>query len=444
MVGETAMNKKRILGSILICLTIFIAAALVYLKKTDAFATAGSMQGNKGVTEITVSSRLVADAVTMAGRFQPIRFVTINAPFSGKVERVNVRYGDTVRAGQVLFTMDVSDIEITLREARGAYLEADELYRQVSTWADSAEVARAKRTVAKARISLDSQKKSLEEADRLFKKGIIATNEMETLRQQYQAQQLDFRTAEEELRAVQSKGSTTSVQLARYKWQNAQARLKQLEKAFANATVVAPADGIVIRPPSGDGGKENKSIERWSSVQQGDALLAIGDLSGFAVVAKADELDVTRIAPGQKVRISGEALPGAFLDGVISTIASQNTEADSRTAPVYAVTVIVGRVTPEQRKKIFVGMSALLEIVTREQNTVMVPHQAVLVDNTTRFVMKRQTNGLFARTPVEVGSSRADGMEIVRGVVAGDVIRLREPVQMEQPEEGQGTLRRLR
>lgn len=420
------MNKRRVFGGALICLVIVVSAALAYLKKTDASAISSSVREG---TEILVSSQPLSDVINLAGRFQPVRYVTVNAPFSGKVERVNVQYGDTVRAGQILLTLDTSDLEIKLREARGAYLESEELYRQISTWASSSDVARASRAVTKARISFDNQRKSLEEAERLFKKGIVPTNEVDTLRQQYQAQQLDLRSTEEELRAVQSKGNATNVQLARYKLQNAQARLKQLEKSLANSTVVASTGGIVTRPPHGENGKEIKSIGRLSSFQQGDALLAIGDLSGFAVVAKADELDVTKIALGQKVRITGEALPGVLLDGVVSAIDLQDGGADSRATPTYAITVVVNQVTPEQRKKIFIGMSALLEIVAREQSAVMVPHKAVMIDNNTRFVMKRQANGVFVKTLVEVGSSKADAVEIVRGVVPGDVIRLCDPAR---------------
>jgi HlyD family secretion protein len=414
--------------TILLCLG---AGLFVWINKPFANSSHSAAEpSTSALAVVTVTPQPSSATILLSGKLQPLQVINISIPFSGKIERVYFHYGDVVKAGQILIAMDVTEAEVKCREAKAAYIKATENLRQVEAWATSTDVARASRSLTKARLSLENQKKSMDETERLLKKGIIPTNEYESAKQQHMAQQLDYQTAEEEMKAISEKGNKTNVQVARFEMQNAYSRMKQIEAEQGRAKIVAPADGVIMRPTGGGSGKEAKSVEQGRSFQQGEVVLAVGDLSGFSVTSKVDEIDVTKVTKGQKVRITGDAFPGIQLTGMVRTIAPQTDESDAQGAPSYAITVDIRNVTEEQRKKIFVGMSATLEILVYEKTAaLMLPLSAVIIEGGKKYVLKKQPNALSVKVPVETGHTTPDSVEIIKGVNAGDKIEIQKTPQ---------------
>jgi len=441
---QAALKKVkviRIAATIFTVLLFLVIGLFLWNKRPLAGARSSEPRPDEtaaAVTTQTVAPQPISSAIALTGKLQPLQMLNITSPLSGKVDRVSFHYGDVVTAGQILVSMDVTEAQVKHREARAAYIKALENFRQVENWGNGTDVARARRSLTKSRLSLDNQKKTLDESERLFRKGIIPASEYESAKQQYTGQQLDNQSAEEEMKAALAKGNPEYVKIARYEMENAQSRLKQIEKELANAVVVAPVSGIAMKPTAA-AGKEGKAIERGGSFQQGEILLAIGDLTGFSVTCKVDEVDVTKVRQGQKVRITGDAFQGMQLMGAIRAISPQAEEGESRGVPSFAVTVAIDAVTPEQRKRIFVGMSASLEILIYEKpDAIMVPVSAVVSEGGKRFVMKKKgagPNDPAEKVEVLTGYTTLDSVEITKGVKAGDVIEVRT---MPQPPADMG------
>lgn len=389
------------------------------------------------VTTMTVTPQPVSSAITLTGKLLPVQMVNLTTPISGKVGQVMVRYGDVVKAGQPLLLMDTGEAMIKYRETKAAYIKAKIAYKQMETWDASADMARAQRSLAKARLSLENQKKTLDESERLFKKGIIPATEYESAKHQHTNQQMDFQSAEEELKAALEKGNSENRKVSRFELDNAEARMKQAEKDIAGATVLAPVSGIIIKPPASGQEKTAKSVERGTTYQQGELLLAIGDLSGFSVNAKLDEVDITRVKLGQKVRVSGDAFPGELLTGSIQSISPHAEEGDSgKSVSSFGVRVVIDTIPPELKNRIMVGMTANLDIIIHENpNALMVPISAVYEENGKRYLTRKQgeTN---EKVEVTTGYTTQDSVEIISGLKAGDLIVVAAPAGgMNVPEK---------
>jgi HlyD family secretion protein len=393
--------------------------------------TAGGGAG----TTITLSPQLTSTSISLSGKLQPLQMINITSPLSGKVGQLMVRYGDIVKAEQPLLSMDISEARMKHREAEAAYIKSVANYNNLEKWDVGTEVARANRSLAKAKLSLENQKKTLDESERLYKKGIIPATEYESARLQYTNQQMDYQSAEEELKASFEKGNPENRKVARYEMDNAAARMKQIEQDMASAVVLAPVSGIVMKPSASGQAKEGRAVERGSSFQQGELLLAIGDLSGFSVSCKVDEVDVTKLKLGQKVRVSGDAFPGEQMIGAIQSISPQAEDGESgRSAPSFGVKVVIDTVPPELKKRIMVGMSANLEIIIYEKpDALMVPLSAVKEEQGKRYVTRKKGGGAAAdageRVEVRTGYTTQDSVEIVKGLKPGDVIVVAEPVK---------------
>lgn len=391
----------------------------------------------------TVTPQQISSSISLTGKLQPLQMVNLTSPLSGKVGQVMVRYGDVVTAGQPLIAMDVTEAQVKHREAQSAYIKALANYRQMKKWDTGAEVTRANRSLTKAKLSLENQKKTLDESERLFKKGIIPATEYESARQQYTNQQLDYQSAEEEMKAAIDKGNSENLKVARYEMENAETRMKQAEHDMAAAVVLAPVSGIVMKPLASGQAKEGRTVERGGTFQQGEVLLAIGDLSGFSVSCKVDEVDVTRVSKGQKVRVTGDAFPGEQLIGTIQNISPQAEEGEGgRTTPAFGVRVVIDTVPPQIKKRIMVGMTANLEIIVYEKSdALMVPLSAVKTEQGKRYVTRKKGRapaGAAEKVEVTTGYTTQDAVEITKGLKPGDLIEISEPAAVGGPPATDG------
>jgi HlyD family secretion protein len=132
----------------------------------------------------------------------------------------------------------------------------------------------------------------------------------------------------------------------------AQKSLDQARKSLAEATIIAPFDGIVARV----GAKEGEYLS--PAAYTGTTIVEIIDLSHMELTARVDELDVARVKTGQKVMISVDALPETKLEGWVTFISPVASER----AGVVMYEVKVNFDVPED-SPIRDGMSATAEII---------------------------------------------------------------------------------
>jgi len=428
---QSALKKVQIIRNSATVFTIILFLGIglfVWNRKPASISsspTSSPTAQGAATTVMPVTPQPVTTSIALTGKLLPLQMVNLTSPISGKIAQVMVHYGDVVKAGQPLLTMDVSEARIKHREAKAAHIKALAAYKQMEKWDTSADVARAHRSLAKAKMSLENQKKTLEETERLFKKGIIPATEYESAKHQYANQQMDYQSAQEEQKAALEKGNTDNQRVSRFELDNAEARLKQTEQDMANATVLAPVAGIVMKPPASGQAKEGKNIERGASFQQGELLLAIGDLTGYSVNCKVDEVDVTKVKLAQKVRVSGDAFPGEQLHGVIQSISPHADEGDSgKGSPSFGIRVVIDEVSPELRKRIMVGMTANLEIIIYEKpDALMVPLSAVKEENGKRYLVRKKSEA-GEKIEVTTGYTTQDTVEITSGIKAGDMIEI--------------------
>lgn len=380
-------------------------------------------------TPYTVHPQPLSVSLSLTGRLSPLQTVNVPSPLSGRIAQVMVQQGDTVQAGQALVRLDTSEVEVKLREARTAVIKAEETLNQFENWDHSPDVTRARRMLTKSRMALDAQKKALDEAERLFGKGIIAANEVESVRQQHASQLLDHQSVEEELAAILARGASTQRQIARLELDTQRQRLRQHEAELAQAVVRSPVAGIVMRPAVSGSNKPNKQVSAGETFGQGELLLAVGDLKGLTVAARVGEVEVTQLKPGQAVTVSGDAFPGVQLHGTLRSVAPQADDTETRGLPVFQIQVSVDELTAAQRQQVWVGMSASLSVqVLKREAALMVPLSAVQQDPSGAWVWVQPTGEVGARKQsVQTGHTTPDSVEITSGLQAGNVVWLGRP-----------------
>jgi HlyD family secretion protein len=371
----------------------------------------------------TVTPAPVSSGISLTGNIEPLEIVNVICPFSGRIASKHFFYGKEVHKGDVLLKLDSSALEIRLREAQSALIKAQKNYNKIKAWNTSNEVSRARRSFIKAKNSLEALKRKREDTQRLFDRGIVSAQELESINSQFDNQKLDFDTIKEELESVVEEGGRQQVTIARMQLANAREQVEDIEGKIKKSDMRAPVSGVVIRPTAIENHRP-EDFQIGGAVADNSVLLAIGNLEGLTVRAKADEVDIGKIRTDQKVVVSGDAFPNVSLEGRIRDIASQGS---GNKVPTFDVTVAIPHVSAEQKQKVRLGMTAILEVKVYENpSALLVPLTAVKLSGDKRFVSVRdRATGQVKAVEVETGMTTLNSVEVIKGLQAGDTVLVR-------------------
>lgn len=419
------IQKVRLL-SMLGAVAVFVALGLfAWLGGSRQKAAPSARPAAGAVAWHTVAAAPVRTGVTLLGHIEPLEIRNLTAPFRGRIAEKNFEYGELVTKDQLLARIDPTDLEIELRVAETTLFKATAEFQRLERWAQSPEVARAQRALAKAKLSFEANQRNLREMEQLSALGIIAQSSLDGARQQFATQEADYRAAQEELATVEAAATPERVTAARYDVENTRLRVDDLKAKLARAALRAPFAGIVIlpntRPTAGRPSGHDGFYEQGASINQSDILLAIGNLEGVAVKTRADEVDIARIRHGQPVRIAGDAFAGHILAGRVAYVSSQAVVTGGR--PHFDVIVRTGPLSAAELAAVRLGMTARLDITVYSTPSALVaPVASVRRTPAGTVVFRRNAAGTPEPIPVTTGAITGDAIEIRSGLQVGDAI----------------------
>jgi len=178
-------------------------------------------------------------------------------------------------------------------------------------------------------------------------------------------------------------------------------------------------------PPSGPG--VDSAVLPGARVSSGTPVVTVVDTSELGLVAEVDETDVLLVTPGVTGSVELDAAPGARYDATVRSV-DLLPGTSSRGGVSYRVRLSVGsgrygdgRPAPAPRP----GMSAVAHLAVRAaRDAVAVPAAAVFSSGGRDSVWVVR-DGKAVRTPVTVGVSGQDLVQVVSGISSGDRIVVR-------------------
>lgn len=315
---------------------------------------------------IPVRPQRLEQQLGLVGHIESASRETLSAPFDGTIREVLVQEGTMVHRGQPLIRMDTSLMDIQLRQAEAELLRAQKEAQMLENWEHSPDVIRARRAVQSARVSLDSDRASLQGTQELFRKGIVARMEVDALAQQVFRQQQELQTAQEELSAVEARGQGDERKIAEMQLLNTRLRYQTLQAQRSTPVLKAPFTGIVVHPTTSSTDK-TIDVQPGAQVSQGSPLLTVIDSERLQVLTQVDESDLYLLREGMPVLITGEGFSGQVLSGKISTVAVQsNTVSSPDSSSRYDVVVSVDSPQSKNTQMIRLGMSARIAVILYE------------------------------------------------------------------------------
>ena len=118
--------------------------------------------------------------------------------------------------------------------------------------------------------------------------------------------------AERQAGLAASQGNAADERLHRIRGEALRQELDLIDEQVAFTTIRAPTAGVVLTPHL----HENIG----ASVEEGDLLLTLGRIDTLELEFGVDQRDVSRVLPGQEVRLRVDALPQRTFAGVVTSV----------------------------------------------------------------------------------------------------------------------------
>jgi len=337
-----------------------------------------------------------------AGTVRARREAVISAEVGGRVARVFVREGSTVRPGDRLARLVDPELARQIEAAAGEADQAAELLAQARARRDEAQ-GRLEAETARAEQNLKRAREERRRTAELHRRGFASDAEDEQAETAVADALAQARLAALGRRTVEAAEREVAALAARLA--AARARLDSLRERAAKLEVAAPFAGVITK----------KSVEEGEAKAPGAPLFVLADPSDLFVEAQVDESESAKVRPGQPVRLFPDAYLGEVFRGVISRV--RPTVEVSREVS-RANTVEIRPLAPP--KPLRVGMSADVEIVVgRREDVLWCPTGAILERDGRKAVLV-VAGGRVARREVVTGISNWEKTEIVSGLAPGD------------------------
>jgi len=352
-----------------------------------------------------VTRQDIASVISTNGKVEPVKNFAAYAPAPATVRRVLVHEGDHVKQGQLLLELDDVDARAQAAKALAQLRAAEADLQAAQTGGTHEQVLTTQADLEKAQAERNDAQRNFEAVQRLQQNGAAAPAEVEAARNRLTRANADVQLLQSRLKSPFSSPEMEKVQA---NLTQARAAYSAAQELLKNLNVRAPFAGTVYSLP----------VRASAYVNGGEVLVQVANLEDVQVRAFVDEPEIGRLAVGEKVEITWDAVPGRTWEGTLTRVPASVGMVGTRT---------VGETTTEidnSDRKLLPNVNVNVSIITaRQGNVITVSREAVHDLNGKRYVYKMMGNKLQAQE-VQIGLSSLTRVEITQGVSEGTTIAL--------------------
>ena len=357
------------------------------------------------VVATTVQRSNIRSVVTTNGKIEPLQSFEAHAPMGTTTKKLFVKEGDSVKRGQLLVQMDDAQAREQAARALSEMRTSDAETSAIQSGGNQEEVLTLQSELVKARTERDAALRNRDALQRLLKTNAASPGELKAAEEQLQRADADLKLLEQKQK---DRYSRPEILRADAQTEQAKSAYAAAEDLLSQLNVRAPFDGVVYSLP----------VHQGAYVNPGDLILQEADLSKVLVRAFVDEPDVARLAPGQDIEVTWDALPGRIWNGTLTSIPA--TLRLHGTRNVGETTCVVNNDDRKLLPNVNVGVS----IVTAEhKDALTVPREAIHQDDSKPYLYQILDNEL-QRRDVETSISNLTQVEITSGVAEKALVAL--------------------
>ena len=408
------MEQLRKRWLLLLVLSLFVAGPIAWYKWSGPASS-----GDESLIMATVKEGAFHVTVTTTGELRARKFVQVTGPANAQAANVYqtkiasiVPEGQLVKEGDVIAELDkgpaatkLADVTLNLQKAEAQYTSAQ---------LDSAlNLATAREDIRTAEYTLEEKKLAKEQAQ--FEAPTIkrqAEIDYETAQRAFDQSKVNYQT-----KYKQAVAKMAEVGADRDRQAN---QLKIIQDVMSSFTIKAPSPGMVIYVREWNGKKKGVGSQ-WSPWDPTVATLP--DLTQMESDTYINEVDVRKIAVGQKVGIALDADPTKKLSGTVTSVANVGEQRPNQDSKVFEVKIVVEQSDTTLRP----GMTTSNAIETASlARALSIPLEAATTEGGLSFVYKRDGSRVV-KQQIETGVLNDNDIVVRRGLQKGDKVLLVPP-----------------
>ena len=339
------------------------------------------------------------DKVMATGKIVPREEIEIKPNLSGIVDKILVKEGDHVSAGELVATLRIVP---NISQVNGAQQEVQNASLQINN----------------AKANLANQQQQFLMQQKLFNQGVISKQEFLTSQQQLQSLQNQLKNAQQQLQTAQR-----NLEIAR-------TGVASGLQNMATTQIRSKAAGTVLEVPV----KVGSQVIEANSFNSGTTICSVADLNSLIFEGKIDEAQAGKIKEGMNMNIIIGALQNKTFSGRVTMIAPKGKDENGTIK-----FPIEGDVFNPSNEYIRAGFSANGEIVLSSQKNAMLLDESLIQYEKKNgqdipFVEVKQPNGSFKKVNVKLGASDGINVQILSGISKDAEVKVWNPSDKDKQE----------
>lgn len=350
------------------------------------------------VDVVTAENAPIKQTLVFSARVSSVARTEIASTLTARVERVLVREGDRVKAGQLLVVLDDDELRAQSAQARAALASAQARLRAQTEVA----LPVSAQSVRQAQTNLDFARREAERQRALFAQGFIGQARLQEADRALSLAQSALAQAEAQSASNKPSGAETVASQARVR--ETEAAVALADAKLAQMRIVAPADGRIVL----------RSVEVGDVVQAARRLLVLSADGETRLVAQVDEKNLALLREGMQSLASTDAFPDKPFTAQLSYLAPA---ADAARGTVEARLVVKDPPTFLRDE-----MTVSVEVVTAQKASAMILPAAALREAEGKSSVLVLDDGRAREQAVRIGIRTPQRVEVLEGVVVGQQV----------------------
>lgn len=347
-----------------------------------------------------ISEDIVASAV-----LAPIAQAAIAPRISAPVKKFYVERGARVKAGQLLATLDNSDLKAAALDSKGSYEAAQAAYETATKAQVPEDMLRAESDFAQAKANLDLNQSIVNSRKQLFAEGAIPGRDLDTAQAALVQAQAAFDGAQKHLEAMKGITRAAAIKSAQGQLTSAQGRYEDAEAQVSYSEIRSPIDGYVTERP----------LYAGETAPAGTPLVTV--METRTLLAK---MHIAQ-SQAQQLKLGGAA--EITVPGVTQPVSAKVSMISPALDPGSA-TVEVWLTVNNKSGALKVGTPVRCAMVgTTVTNALKVPLSAVLTaEDGSKTVMVVAPDGTAQPKKVALGINNGEDVQVLSGISTSDEV----------------------
>jgi HlyD family secretion protein len=347
-----------------------------------------------------IAAHIAVDAV-----LSPIAQAAIAPKISAPVKKIYVHRGVRVKSGQLLVTLENSDLTAAVLDSEGSYTSAKAAY-ETSTRAQVPEdYQKAELDFTQAKANLDLNQSIVTSRKQLLAEGAIPGRDLDTAVAALVQAQAAYEAAKQHLESMKSVSREAALQSAQGQLASAKGKYLGAEALASYSEIRSPIDGVVTDRP----------VSTGETAQAGAPVITIMDTSELLAKVHISQLLAQRLQLGDAASIT---VPG-LTDPVEAKVTLINPVLDPG-----STTIEVWLLIENKKGTLKVGTPIRAFIASKQvPNALKVPQVSLLTaQDGSKSVMVIGAEGVAHKKAVEVGIQDSGEAQITSGLSPNDQV----------------------